>query len=65
MCSILFWWIPQHELDRWVFPPPIVGFYGGLIWLHPEWKNGLANDMFFMPDFDETDGYYEAADAWW
>ncbi|PYI31898.1 hypothetical protein BP00DRAFT_446129 [Aspergillus indologenus CBS 114.80] len=21
--------------------------------------------MFFMPDFDETNGYYEAADAWW
>ncbi|PYI11000.1 hypothetical protein BO78DRAFT_304565 [Aspergillus sclerotiicarbonarius CBS 121057] len=30
-----------------------------------EWKDGLANDMFFMPDFDETDGYYKAADAWW
>ncbi|PYI22706.1 hypothetical protein BO99DRAFT_429649 [Aspergillus violaceofuscus CBS 115571] len=30
-----------------------------------KWKNDLANDMFFMPDFDETDGYYEAADAWW
>ncbi|SCV50154.1 uncharacterized protein FFFS_09366 [Fusarium fujikuroi] len=29
------------------------------------WKKGLANDMFFMPDFDETDGYYDSADAWW
>ncbi|PYH94657.1 putative glucan endo-1,3-alpha-glucosidase agn1, partial [Aspergillus ellipticus CBS 707.79] len=30
-----------------------------------KWKTGLADDMFFMPDFDETDGYYKAADAWW
>lgn len=30
-----------------------------------KWKEGLANDMYFMPDFDETEGYYDAADGWW
>ncbi|WKT51246.1 hypothetical protein QSH57_016216 [Fusarium oxysporum f. sp. vasinfectum] len=29
-----------------------------------DWKKGLANDMFFMPDFDETEGYYDSADEW-
>jgi hypothetical protein len=29
------------------------------------WKSSLPNDMFLMPDFDETDGYYAAADGWW
>ncbi|RDW87891.1 hypothetical protein BP5796_03585 [Coleophoma crateriformis] len=30
-----------------------------------EWKSSLANDMYFMPDFDETTGYYTGDDAWW
>ncbi|KAJ0152877.1 Berberine bridge enzyme-like 21 [Fusarium oxysporum f. sp. albedinis] len=30
-----------------------------------DWKKGLANDTFFMPDFDETEGYYDSADEWW
>jgi hypothetical protein len=21
--------------------------------------------MYFIPDFDETTGYYESSDAWW
>lgn len=25
-----------------------------------EWKQRFANDVYFMPMFDETDGYYEA-----
>lgn len=45
----------------------------GLVWLaamlydgyhlltkHSAWKQGFANDVYFMPMFDETDGYYEA-----
>lgn len=39
------------------------GGYESSTWT--SWKSGLANDMFFMPDFDETDGYYDAADGWW
>lgn len=27
----------------------------------PAWKQYFANDMYFMPMFDETDGYYAAA----
>lgn len=27
----------------------------------PAWKQYFANDMYFMPMFDETDGYYTAA----
>jgi hypothetical protein len=30
-----------------------------------EWKNSFAYTMYFIPDFDETLGYYEAADEWW
>jgi hypothetical protein len=30
-----------------------------------EWKEGLANDMHFIPSFDETSGYYDAAVEWW
>ena len=26
-----------------------------------DWKNTLASVMYFIPDFDETDGYYGAA----
>lgn len=29
------------------------------------WKTSLANEMFFIPDFDETEGYYAGADGWW
>ncbi|KAF4500771.1 Glucan endo-1,3-alpha-glucosidase agn1 [Fusarium agapanthi] len=29
------------------------------------WKKVLANDMVFMPDFDETDRYYDSTDGWW
>ncbi|KAL2047720.1 hypothetical protein N7G274_000762 [Stereocaulon virgatum] len=29
------------------------------------WKQTLANQMHFIPDFDATDGYYQAADGWW
>ncbi|EXF85544.1 hypothetical protein CFIO01_09966 [Colletotrichum fioriniae PJ7] len=28
------------------------------------WKESLSNEMFFIPDFDATLGYYEAADGW-
>ncbi|KAH8662391.1 glycosyl hydrolase family 71-domain-containing protein [Xylariales sp. PMI_506] len=39
------------------------GGFNDTTWL--DWKEGLANDMYFIPDFDETDGYYDSADAWW
>jgi glucan endo-1,3-alpha-glucosidase len=29
------------------------------------WRNSLGNNLFFIPDFDETQGYYSAADGWW
>ena len=29
----------------------------------PDWKQTLANQMHFIPDFDATDGYYQAADG--
>ncbi|KAE9373753.1 glycoside hydrolase family 71 protein [Stipitochalara longipes BDJ] len=39
------------------------GGYTNDTWL--SWRGGLAGDIFFMPDFDETDGYYQAAGGWW
>lgn len=29
--------------------------------LSADWKNTLASVVYFLPDFDETDGYYGAA----
>ena len=28
-----------------------------------DWKDTLASEMYFIPDFDETDGYYGAASS--
>jgi hypothetical protein len=30
-----------------------------------DWKSNLAGDFLFMPDFDETKGYYDADGGWW
>ncbi|KAH0437113.1 hypothetical protein CcaCcLH18_03981 [Colletotrichum camelliae] len=30
-----------------------------------KWKETLANEMFFIPDFDKTTGYYESHPGWW
>ncbi|TAQ88748.1 hypothetical protein B7494_g2922 [Chlorociboria aeruginascens] len=29
------------------------------------WKSNYANQMYFIPDFDETEGYYSASDDWY
>lgn len=29
------------------------------------WRASLAGQMYFVPGFDETQGYYQAASAWW
>jgi hypothetical protein len=39
------------------------GGYENTTW--SSWKSGLANDMFFMPELDDTSGYYDAAWEWW
>ncbi|KAH8766703.1 hypothetical protein F5883DRAFT_617262, partial [Diaporthe sp. PMI_573] len=28
------------------------------------WKDGVKKSVYFNPDFDETEGYYEASDEW-
>jgi hypothetical protein len=29
------------------------------------WRASLAGQIYFVPDFDETQGYYSAASGWW
>lgn len=31
--------------------------------LSPAWKQSLPSSIYFIPDFDETQGYYEAANG--
>ncbi|GME42242.1 Glycoside hydrolase family 71 [Neofusicoccum parvum] len=33
------------------------------VWL--AWKKKWANKVYFVPDFDQTQGYYEAHPGWW
>ncbi|KAL2291156.1 hypothetical protein FJTKL_13817 [Diaporthe vaccinii] len=29
------------------------------------WKQGMKGSVYFIPDFDDTEGYYKASEAWW
>lgn len=47
---------------------PVISTYsaGGLNNINwTDWKNTLDSVMYFIPDFDDTDGYYQAASGWW
>ena len=35
--------------------------HSSLLMMCLAWKTSFANDMYFIPMFDDTDGYYEAA----
>ncbi|EHL00387.1 putative Glucan endo-1,3-alpha-glucosidase agn1 [Glarea lozoyensis 74030] len=47
---------------------PMISTFSSAGWEKPEWtawRATLAGQMYFIPDFDETEGYYQAATGWW
>ncbi|KAF9877167.1 hypothetical protein CkaCkLH20_05433 [Colletotrichum karsti] len=65
-------WIFQNYKGRpsyyqWNGMPVISTFsaadFNGSFW--KSWKDSLANEMFFIPDFEKTEGYYQSDPGWW
>jgi hypothetical protein len=50
--------------DTWIGKNRLISSFIPVL-IFVEWKGNLTGEIFFMPDFDETDGYYDAADGWW
>ncbi|TVY88433.1 Mutanase [Lachnellula willkommii] len=45
---------------------PMVSTFSAADYTAPDFQTWRAsNDVYFMPDFDGTSGYYDAADSWW
>ncbi|TVY25040.1 Mutanase [Lachnellula hyalina] len=45
---------------------PLVSTFSAAAFTAPDFTTWRASqDIYFMPDFDGTSGYYDAADSWW